>query len=101
MLSIGHPHNDYLQIDVELGIIGCVLAMTVALMLLWYWRHLQGPALWSRIGLFGMAATTMLVGHGAWRPWWISAVLTGAALIGILAPTGYEQTAAAGLQQRP
>ncbi|SEE47942.1 O-antigen ligase [Rhizobiales bacterium GAS188] len=81
MLAVGHPHNGYLQIGVELGLIGCALALAVALMLLWSWRDLRGPALLSRLGLFGTVAATMLVGHGAWQAWWIAVVFAGGALI--------------------
>ncbi|SEE01981.1 O-antigen ligase [Rhizobiales bacterium GAS191] len=83
MLAVGHPHNGYLQIGVELGLIGCALALAVALMLLWSWRDLRGPALLSRLGLFGTVAATMLVGHGAWQAWWIAVVFAGGALIRI------------------
>jgi O-antigen ligase len=81
MLSVGHPHNGFLQIGVELGTVGCLLALAIALLLLWSWRHLRGPALWSRLGLLAMVAATMLVGHGAWQAWWIAVVFAGAALI--------------------
>jgi O-antigen ligase len=83
MLAVGHPHNGYLQIGVELGLLGCALALAVALMLLWSWRELRGPALLSRLGLFAMVAATMLVGHGAWQAWWIAVILAGGTLIRI------------------
>ena len=83
MLSVGHPHNGYLQVGVELGLAGCALALAIVLMLLWRWRDLRGPALLSRLGLFGTVASTMLVGHGAWQAWWIAVVLAGGALIRI------------------
>ena len=84
MLSVGHPHNGYLQIGVELGAIGCTLALVIVGMMLWSWRNLSGPALWSRIGLFTTVASTMLVGHGAWQAWWLSVVFVGAALIRVV-----------------
>ncbi|MFI4996212.1 MAG: O-antigen ligase family protein [Hyphomicrobiales bacterium] len=80
MLAVGHPHNGYLQIGVELGMVGCLLALAIALRLLWNWRNLCGPHIWSRVGLFAMAAATMLVGHGAWQAWWIAVVFAGAAV---------------------
>jgi len=79
MLAVGHPHNGYLQIGVELGLAGCVIALAVALTLLWSWRKLSGTLLTARIGLFTMAAATMLVGHGAWQAWWIAVLFAGAA----------------------
>jgi O-antigen ligase len=80
MLSVGHPHNGYLQIGVELGVVGCAIALATALMLLWSWRRLSGRALFARLGLFAMAAATMLVGHGAWQAWWIAVLFAGAAV---------------------
>jgi O-antigen ligase len=80
MLSVGHPHNGYLQIGVELGLAGCLIALAASLMLLRSWRHLSGPHLFARFGLFTMAAATMLVGHGAWQAWWIAVLFAGAAV---------------------
>jgi len=86
MLAVGHPHNGYLQIGVELGMAGCILALATTLALLWSWRGLAGPALWARLGLFAMVAATMLVGHGAWQAWWIAVVFAGAGLVRTLLP---------------
>src|SRR4029077_3835057 len=80
MLSVGHPHNGYLQMGVELGVAGCVIALAATLMLLWSWRRLSGRRLAARLGLFTMAASTMLVGHGAWQAWWIAVLFAGAAV---------------------
>jgi O-antigen ligase len=80
MLSVGHPHNGYLQIGVELGLAGCLIALAASLMLLWSWRQLSGPRLFARFGSFAMAAATMLVGHGAWQAWWIAVLFAGAAV---------------------
>jgi O-antigen ligase len=80
MLSVGHPHNGYLQIGVELGVAGCLIALALCLMLLFSWRKLSGARLAARLGPFTMAATTMLVGHGAWQAWWIAVLFAGATL---------------------
>ncbi|MFI5015173.1 MAG: O-antigen ligase family protein [Hyphomicrobiales bacterium] len=85
MLSVGHPHNGFLQIGVELGVVGCALALATVLTLLWNWRRLAAAALWPRIGLLTMVAATMLIGHGAWQAWWIAVVFAGAGLIGAIA----------------
>jgi O-antigen ligase len=86
MLSVGHPHNGFLQIGVELGMLGCLFALTILLLLLRSWADLRGTLLWPRIGLLAMVAATMLVGHGAWQAWWIATVFTGAALMRTLVP---------------
>ncbi len=87
MLSVGHPHNGYLQIGVELGALGCAIAVAIVLSMLRSWRDLAGPPLWSRIGLFTMVAAAMLVGHGAWQAWWLAVTFVAAALIRTLAPS--------------
>jgi O-antigen ligase len=85
MLSVGHPHNGYLQIGVELGALGCAIAIATVLLMLRSWRDLSGPPLWSRIGLFTMVAAAMLVGHGAWQAWWLAVSFVSAALVRTLA----------------
>jgi O-antigen ligase len=84
MLPVGHPHNGYLQIGVELGLAGCILALTAALSLLWSFRRLEGRALTARLGLFAVVAATMLVGHGAWQAWWIAVLFVAAACVRML-----------------
>jgi O-antigen ligase len=86
MLDVGHPHNGYLQIGVELGVVGCLIALLAALAMLWSWRDLDGPPLCARIGLFTMVAATMLVGHGAWQAWWLAVIFVAAALVRTIAP---------------
>jgi O-antigen ligase len=95
MLSVGHPHNGYLQIGVELGAVGCTIAVATVLLMLHSWRDLSGPALWPRVGLFTMVAAAMLVGHGAWQAWWLAVSFVSAALIRSLAsPAPADQVAA-------
>jgi O-antigen ligase len=85
MLSVGHPHNGYLQIGVELGVAGCLIALAFSLMLLRSWRNLSGAPLVARLGLFTVVAATMLVGHGAWQAWWIAVLFAGATVTRICA----------------
>jgi O-antigen ligase len=91
MLAVGHPHNGFLQIGVELGMLGCLVALAILLLLLRSWVDLKGAALWSRIGLLTLVAAIMLVGHGAWQAWWIAAVFTGAGLTRTFVPAGGEK----------
>ena len=91
MLSVGHPHNGYLQVGVELGLVGCVLALAMLLALLRSWNSLTGRPLYARLGLFTMAAATMLVGHGAWQAWWIAVLFAGGAAARILARASAPQ----------
>ncbi|WP_246153923.1 O-antigen ligase family protein [Methylobacterium oryzihabitans] len=78
MLAVGHPHNSFLQVWVELGLPGAVLA-GIALMLL-----LRALAAWGRperaaaLALLAAAAIVAFVEHGAWAAWWTASL--GAAI---------------------
>lgn len=79
MLAIGHPHDAFLQIWVELGAVGAVLAALVIATMMRALAHLRGLRLAASLALVASAAGVMLVGHGAWQGWWIAAV--GAAVV--------------------
>ncbi|MBB4015546.1 O-antigen ligase [Chelatococcus caeni] len=79
MLAIGHPHDAFLQIWVELGAVGAALAALVIATMMRALAHLQGLRLAASLALVASAAGVMLVGHGAWQGWWIAAV--GAAVV--------------------
>ena len=81
MLKVGHPHNAFLQVWVELGAIG---ALFLSGLVLWVMKCLSGaPADIRRIGLVTLMTTSAiaLVSHGAWQGWWIAAVTLAAALL--------------------
>ncbi len=81
-----HPHNGFLQVFLELGLVGAVLAAAVIFMIL---RKLALAA--ERSGLAapvaGFALSAMIVGSisfGAWQGWWVSLQLFAGALLFIL-----------------
>ncbi|MBQ0823886.1 O-antigen ligase family protein [Microvirga sp. HBU67558] len=81
MLKVGHPHNAFLQVWVELGAVGALL---LSFLTLWVMRCLAtAPADIRRVGLMTLmsASAIALVSHGAWQGWWISAVTLAAALL--------------------
>ncbi|WP_262269514.1 O-antigen ligase family protein [Microvirga yunnanensis] len=81
MLKVGHPHNAFLQVWVELGAVG---ALWVSLLILWVMGCLaKAPDDIRRVGLMTLmsASAIALVSHGAWQGWWISAVTLAAALL--------------------
>ena len=81
MLKVGHPHNAFLQVWVELGAIG---ALFLSGLVLWVMKCLSGaPADIRRVGLVTLMTTSAiaLVSHGAWQGWWIAAVTLAAALL--------------------
>jgi O-antigen ligase len=82
-LAMGHPHNAALQIWVELGAVGAILALGIVFLILYHIAmqpHLIGSA---SLALIAGAAPVALVGHGAWQGWWASSL--GAAIIWLLA----------------
>jgi O-antigen ligase len=78
-LGVGHPHNAALQIWVELGVVGAILAATALGLLLRLIAGLRTEALAPRLALLMGAAAVSLVGHGAWQGWWPAAL--GAAIL--------------------
>lgn len=79
MLAIGHPHDAFLQIWVELGAVGAALAALVIATMMRALAHLRGLRLAASLGLVASAAGVMFVGHGAWQGWWVAVV--GAAIV--------------------
>lgn len=72
LLGSGHPHNAYLQVWVELGLVGvCVVAGLLGLLLLHLWRGATS-LLPTRLALVASAGMIALVGHGAWQGWWLA-----------------------------
>ena len=75
-----HPHNLFLQLWVELGVVGVILGFVVLAALL---RAIAAvPSRMDRALSYGIFATGLAVGlasFGAWQSWWLAALwLTGA-----------------------
>lgn len=79
MLGAWHPHNGYLQIWAETGLIGAALAGAAMVLLALGIARLSPAQGVAAAGTVTAAAAIMLVGHGIWQGWW-SAVLGIAAL---------------------
>ncbi|MBB2963616.1 O-antigen ligase [Methylobacterium sp. R2-1] len=70
MLAVGHPHNTFLQIWSELGLVGAGLAALVAFLALRAASALPRLLFATALGLLGAAVAVMFVEHGAWQGWW-------------------------------
>ncbi|MRI54463.1 O-antigen ligase domain-containing protein [Methylobacterium sp. DB1607] len=70
MLAVGHPHNSFLQIWSELGLVGAILAALVAFLALRAVAALPRLLFAAALGLLGAAVAVMFVEHGAWQGWW-------------------------------
>ncbi len=84
MLGASHPHNAFLQVWVELGLLGAALA-AVLITLLFHGVGRLRPALQPfALACLAAAAMVALVSHGAWQAWWwaaLAACLAGFAVL--------------------
>lgn len=79
LLGASHPHNGWLQIWVELGLVGAVLAAALAAFLFGAIGRMR-PALQPfALTCFATAALVTLVSHGAWQAWWWAAIFASVA----------------------
>lgn len=75
-----HPHNAALQVWLELGAVGAVLAAALAASVM---LAARSPA---ALGAATAGAVTGALSFGAWQPWWIASLLLAAvALAGFAA----------------
>lgn len=86
-----HPHNFYLQIWLELGVLGVLLAMLLSWQL---WRRLCAlparvqPLVW---GYVITAVITLAIAYGAWQAWWLAGHGLCAVMVAALARTYQEE----------
>jgi len=70
MLAVGHPHNSFLQIWAELGLVGALLSGAILALTLRALAGLPRASFVAALGLLAAAAAVMAVEHGAWQGWW-------------------------------
>lgn len=78
MIEFGHPHNAFLQVWTELGLIGALLAGLALFLMLRAIALLPREHFALSLALVAAAASVAFVGHGAWQGWWTAAL--GAAI---------------------
>jgi O-antigen ligase len=74
MLGVGHPHDAFLQIWSELGIVGAGLAAAAVIAMMRGLASVPPARLAPRLAAIAAAAAIGLVGHGAWQGWWIAVI---------------------------
>ena len=79
MLGAGHPHNSFLQIWVDLGAVGAILAIALVLLACLTIYQMSQAARPYAAGLAASVLSIAAVSHGAWQAWWIACV--GAAVV--------------------
>lgn len=67
-----HPHNAPLQIWLELGAVGALLAAGLLLWLGWHGAALHAPA---AAGLLTSGGVVGMLSYGVWQAWWIGVLL--------------------------
>ncbi len=79
-----HPHNVFLQVWLELGIVGAAAALAFGLAVVRVMVRLPAPAQIFAIGQFMTTIAMLSVAYGAWQSWWVAGLLS-AALATVLA----------------
>jgi O-antigen ligase len=79
LLGVGHPHSAALQIWVELGIVGVVLAALIVTLLMRALQLLDPVPCAAVTALIMAALADSMVGQGAWQGWWPAGI--GAAAV--------------------
>lgn len=78
-----HPHNAFLHVWLELGLIGAALAGFVA------WRLLGRAAAPAALGWAACALALTSSAYGVWQAWWMSGVVAAGLLVAL---AGRNQT---------
>ncbi|MCJ2133939.1 O-antigen ligase family protein [Methylobacterium sp. J-026] len=78
LLGVGHPHNSFLQVWVELGLPGAVLAALTLMLMLARIARLPQPDRATALALVAGAAAIAFVEHNGWAAWWTAGL--GAAI---------------------
>jgi O-antigen ligase len=73
-LNAGHPHNNFLQIWVELGIPGVAIALLLWALVAARLHRFPRDAVPERVAFLLTVASIALLSHGAWQGWWIAAI---------------------------
>lgn len=74
LLGAGHPHNAYLQIWVDLGAFGALLALIALFFTAIAVMRLPAAPRMLATGLAASVLAIAGVSHGAWQGWWIAVV---------------------------
>lgn len=69
-----HPHNGAIQIWLELGFIGALLAAFLSFKIIknfWGKAHSKKEVAYA-LGLYSSSFTMICVSYGLWQSWWLS-----------------------------
>ena len=80
-----HPHNVYLQVWYELGLIGALLFALLGLSLLWRIDQLPQDRTFFAIGHFAISMTVIASTYGLWQNWFQSIIVLSILALLVLA----------------
>ena len=95
LLGVGHPHNSFLQVWVELGLPGAALATLALALMLARIADLAAADRAVALGLLACAAAIAFVEHNAWAAWWtagLAAAITWMREAAFPSPRGTPET---------
>jgi O-antigen ligase len=84
MLGVGHPHDAFLQVWVELGLVGAILVAGLIGLLARRLAAMPVSLLPERLAFLAGVGSIALVSHGAWQSWWYASVAAGVLLFRLL-----------------
>lgn len=78
-----HPHNAFLQLQLELGVMGSILSLIAIGIILWRLNlsTLSFPARFAGTGLFFAILFQYSISFSVWSSWWNAAVLFSLAIM--------------------
>ena len=76
-----HPHNAFLQVWLELGALGAVLGLAVALLVLAGTRRLERDDQPYALASFTAALAMVSTAYGIWQAWWMAGMLAAGLML--------------------
>lgn len=78
-----HPHNNFLQIWLELGVVGVgifwIFILGITYLLIKHERSYENET----FAFSTSTALVALISHGAWQAWWITAIMVGIVMLSV------------------
>ncbi|HEV7285487.1 MAG TPA: O-antigen ligase family protein [Kaistia sp.] len=75
-----HPHNAYLQVWLELGMIGATLALAGCLLVVRAISHLDASIRPAALAAYASTAAMAATSYGIWQSWWMATLMLTALL---------------------
>jgi exopolysaccharide production protein ExoQ len=80
-----HPHNAFLQVWLELGLVGVAFGIAIGLSILRGIRDLPRPSQPVALAAFAGTMAMISVAYGIWQVWWLGVLILSMLMIHVLA----------------